>query len=225
MLALGLFLLWVTPLIPWININVFHKHRQAQRGTTHSPFSELFMEPEVSVSLSLMSSLAVSQNISHTSADFCLSFEVCSQGGKRKKVSKHLGVFLKVWFQVCLNHSLFKESFSLLSASHSSSELWLYFLSTTSPIPDSHLPDFIPIPSVLVLGPPLCHCSSQSSTYSHFYFLPERVPRYIVAKFLACYLTCPDHWILRIHIHWQHLFSFTSFEPCPVLATLLRPSV
>lgn len=32
-------------------------------------------------SLSLMSSLAVSQSISHTSADFCLSFEVCSQVG------------------------------------------------------------------------------------------------------------------------------------------------
>lgn len=65
---------------------MFHKHRQVQRGTTHSPFSELFMEPEVSVSLSLMSSLAVSQNISHTSADFCLSFEVCSQGKKKIKI-------------------------------------------------------------------------------------------------------------------------------------------
>lgn len=146
-----------------MNINVFHKHRQVQRGTTHCPFSELFMEPEGSVSL--MSSLAVSQNISCTSADFCLSFEVCSQGEKKKKeVPKHLWLFLKVWLQVCLNQSLFNESFSLPSAPHHPSGLWLYLLSMTSPIPDSHLPDFVPIPSVLVLGPPMCHCSSQSST-------------------------------------------------------------
>lgn len=74
---------------------MFHKHRQVERRTTQSPFPELSMEPEVSVSLSLMSSLAISQNISHTSAAFCLSFEVFSQGGGGK-VSKHLGVFLKV---------------------------------------------------------------------------------------------------------------------------------
>lgn len=93
MLALWLFLLWVTPLKPWININMFHKHRQVQQGTAHSPFSELFMEPEVALSLPLMSSLAVSQNISHTSADFCLSFEVCSQGKKKKKKCLSTWVF------------------------------------------------------------------------------------------------------------------------------------
>lgn len=161
MLALLLFLLWVTPLIPWIS-TCFTNIGKYSEGLLTAHFQSyswnlkalclscpLWLYPKIFPVPVLTSALVLRS---------------ASREKKKKKEVPNLGLFLKVWLQVCLNQSLFNESFSLPSAPHHPSGLWLYLLSMTSPIPDSHLPDFVPIPSVLVLGPPVCHCSSQSST-------------------------------------------------------------
>lgn len=117
------------------------------------------------MSLSLLCFLAISQNVFHTSAVFCLNFVFYSQKtnkqtktpdqtnqtktthththtekqqkNPKQNVPKHLRVFLEVSLEFCLNQSLFKESFSLHSApSGSPSGLRLYLLSMISAMPE-----------------------------------------------------------------------------------------